>query len=76
MLSAEILDCTGHTRRVRHVVTEIARTEEAAAAFQQGDHARVGRLMVESHQSLRDDFEVSCPELDCLVEVRLWNGMH
>jgi len=58
-------------RRVRHVVTEIARTEEAAAAFQQGDHARVGRLMVESHQSLRDDFEVSCPELDCLVEAAL-----
>jgi len=58
-------------RRVRHVVTEIPRTEEAAAALETGDYSTFGRLMVVSHNSLRDDFEVSCPELDTLVEAAL-----
>jgi len=58
-------------RRVRHVVTEIPRTEEAAAALETGDYSTFGRLMVDSHNSLRDDFEVSCPELDSLVEAAL-----
>ncbi|XP_037094742.1 galactokinase-like [Pollicipes pollicipes] len=56
-------------RRARHVVTEIARTEAAATAFADGDYATAGRLMNESHASLRDDFEVSCAELDQLQEL-------
>jgi galactokinase len=58
-------------KRVKHVVTEIPRTAEAADALEKGDYATFGRLMVESHASLRDDFEVSCPELDQLVEAAL-----
>ena len=56
-----------HYRRARHVVTENARTVEAAAAIRRCDWPTVGRLMIESHASLRDDFEVSCEELDLLV---------
>lgn len=55
-------------RRARHVITEIARTEEAATALKKGDYKRVGELFYDSHDSLRDLFEVSCPELDILVE--------
>uniref|UniRef100_G3U528 Galactokinase n=1 Tax=Loxodonta africana TaxID=9785 RepID=G3U528_LOXAF len=58
-------------RRARHVVGEIRRTAQAADALSRGDYRAFGRLMVESHQSLRDDFEVSCPELDQLVEAAL-----
>jgi galactokinase len=54
-------------RRARHVVTENDRTVEAAAALRAGDWGRVGRLLYASHTSLRDDFEVSCAELDVLV---------
>jgi galactokinase len=53
--------------RVRHVVTENERTLEAADALRAGDLERVGRLMALSHRSLRDDYEVSSPELDTLV---------
>ncbi|MEM9884177.1 MAG: galactokinase [Planctomycetota bacterium] len=56
-------------RRGRHVVTEIDRTLRCAEAMAAGDWAAVGRLMVESHASLRDDCEVSTPELDKLVEL-------
>ncbi|HLO39448.1 MAG TPA: galactokinase [Phycisphaerales bacterium] len=52
----------------RHVVTENSRTLAAAAALQRGDLAQVGSLMHASHTSLRDDYRVSCPELDSLVE--------
>ena len=55
-------------RRARHVVAEIGRTVEAASALARGDVARFGALMDASHRSLRDDFEVSVAELDCLVE--------
>lgn len=55
-------------RRSRHVVGEIARTIGAVAALKRGDFPELGRLMYESHNSLRDDFEVSCPELDHLAE--------
>jgi galactokinase len=55
-------------RRARHVVTESARVTDAAAALSEGDLARFGQLLVESHQSLRDDFEVSVRELDAIVE--------
>ncbi|MBI1740048.1 MAG: galactokinase [Candidatus Koribacter versatilis] len=56
-------------RRCRHVVTENQRVLEAADALQSGDLARFGRLMYESHRSLRDDYEVSCRELDLLGEL-------
>jgi galactokinase len=55
-------------RRARHVVTENARVLEAARAFETGDLGAVGALLYESHRSLRDDYEVSCTELDVLVE--------
>src|SRR5207302_9489320 len=54
-------------RRARHVVTENARTVAAADALRRGDWETVGRLMYASHDSLRNDYEVSCPELDLLV---------
>ncbi|XP_010118457.1 PREDICTED: LOW QUALITY PROTEIN: galactokinase, partial [Chlamydotis macqueenii] len=54
-------------RRARHVISEIARTAQAAQALQDRDYKTFGRLMVESHNSLRDDYEVSCRELDELV---------
>jgi galactokinase len=63
-----------HLRRVRHVVTETARTRAAAAALRSGDLAAVGRLLVEGHQSLRDDFESSCAEADTLVELAVRHG--
>jgi galactokinase len=56
-------------RRSRHVVGEIARTQEAAAALAASDFARLGTLMYASHDSLRDDFEVSCAELDLMVHI-------
>jgi len=54
--------------RVRHVVREIARTLAAADALRDGRMRQFGQLMFESHASLRDDFQVSCEELDVLVE--------
>ncbi len=56
-------------KRCRHVITEIARVTHAASAFEAGDLQSVGRLMAESHRSLRDDYQVSCPELDLMVEL-------
>lgn len=55
-------------RRARHVVSENERVRSAADAMLAGDAARVGALMFASHDSLRDDYEVSCAELDCLVD--------
>ncbi|MBN3306346.1 GALK1 Galactokinase, partial [Amia calva] len=54
-------------RRARHVIEEIGRTERAAAALREGRYHEFGELMVDSHNSLRDHYEVSCPELDELV---------
>lgn len=54
-------------RRARHVITESARTVAAAQALERGAVEEFGRLMAASHQSLRDDFEVSCDELDAMV---------
>ncbi len=54
-------------RRARHVVTENERTLRAVAALQHGDAATLGKLMNESHVSLRDDFQVSTRELDAMV---------
>ncbi|HEY4089612.1 MAG TPA: galactokinase [Bryobacteraceae bacterium] len=58
-------------RRCRHVITENARVERAAQALEQNDLDTLGVLMGESHRSLRDDFEVSCPELDLMVDLAL-----
>ena len=56
-------------RRVRHVLTENARTLHAVQALRECDLEQVGRLMAESHASLRDDFEVSGPALDTMVDI-------
>jgi galactokinase len=55
-------------RRARHIVSENTRTLEAAAAMTAGDVRRLGALMNESHLSMRDDFEISTPALDAMVE--------
>jgi len=55
-------------KRTRHVVTENERTLEAVGALSAGDLARMGELMTASHRSLRDDYQVSAPELDVLVD--------
>ena len=55
-------------RRARHVITENERTVAAADAMRRGDAAELGHLMDQSHLSLRDDFEVSSPALDIMVE--------
>ena len=54
-------------RRCRHVVTENNRVLEGKKALEADNLPEFGRLMNESHQSLRDDYEVSCPELDIMV---------
>ena len=56
-------------QRCRHVVTENERVLHAAAAFEKGDSLTIAKLMAESHASLRDDYEVSCRELDLMVEI-------
>jgi galactokinase len=61
-------------RRARHVVTENCRVLQGVKALRGGKIRIFGRLMVESHISLRDDFEVSTPELDRLVEACLRHG--
>jgi galactokinase len=55
-------------RRCRHAVSEHARVTTAIKAMEKNDWEELGRLMNESHNSLRDDYEVSCPELDLLVD--------
>lgn len=55
-------------RRARHVITENERTLQAADAMRRGDAVGLGRLMAESHRSLRDDYEVSSEALDAMVE--------
>ncbi len=58
-------------KRCRHVVSENARVLEAVKAMRGGDRVRLKTLMAASHFSLRDDYEVSCPELDVLVDLAL-----
>ena len=60
--------------RVRHVVTEIERVRDCVEALRRGDFDEVGRLFVASHTSLRDDYEVSCRELDLVVDTALRSG--
>ena len=59
-------------RKAKHAVYENARTIRAVEALKQGDIEAFGRLMNESHVSLRDDYDVSCPEVDILAE-EAWN---
>jgi galactokinase len=79
-LSPDDLDARTRTlapelrRRVRHVVTENARTKTAVAALEDRDWEGVGRAMTASHASLRDDYEVSCRELDVLVDAAIEAG--
>jgi len=56
-------------QRCRHVVGENVRTQAAVTALKNGDLPEMGRLMAESHSSLRDDYQVSCAELDLLVDL-------
>ncbi|MBN1605703.1 MAG: galactokinase [Polyangiaceae bacterium] len=58
-------------KRCRHVVSENARVEQTVSAMRSGDVTQLKSLMAESHRSLRDDYEVSCLELDVLVELAL-----
>lgn len=62
------------SRRARHVITENARVIEAVAALRDGNAERLGTLFVASHASLRDDYEVSTPEIDALVSIAVQHG--
>jgi len=76
-VSMEMLDAYGGVlpetvlKRCRHVITENERTQRAVALLKDGDLSGFGQLMVASHESLRDDYEVSGKELDLLVEIAL-----
>jgi galactokinase len=62
-------------KRARHAITEEARVVRCVPALERADFAEVGRLLNESHYSLRDDYEVSCEELDALTGmIREWPG--
>lgn len=56
-------------RRARHVITENQRVLDSVRALRQGDAATFGRLMNASHESLRDDYEVTCEQLDTMVAI-------
>jgi galactokinase len=57
--------------RCRHVITENERVKSAVEAFHRGDSKALGALLQDSHRSLRDDYEVSCKELDLMVEIAM-----
>jgi len=57
-----------HFRRARHVVTENERVKKAVDALRADDFLELGKLLFQSHESLRDDYQVSCPELDLLYD--------
>jgi len=61
-------------RRVRHIVTENQRVLDSVEALAEGDLAKLGELMLASHASMRDDFEISIEELDLAVEVAMQTG--
>jgi len=58
-------------RRARHVISENYRVQAGVRALREGNFSAFGQLMIESHQSLKDDYEVSCAELDILVDLAL-----
>ncbi len=76
-VSMEMLDVYGGVlsetvlKRCRHVITENERTQRAVVLLRKGDLSEFGQLMVASHESLRDDYNVSGKELDLLVEIAL-----
>ncbi|MFD0704291.1 galactokinase [Alloscardovia venturai] len=70
------LDSEEAQKRVRHVITEIGRVTEFVDAFKAGDIKRAGELFNESHNSLRDDYEVTVPQLDVAVDVARVNGAY
>ncbi|EKX67276.1 galactokinase [Streptomyces ipomoeae] len=61
-------------RLVRHVVTEDQRVEKIVALLESGDTRAIGPVLVEGHASLRDDFRISCPELDLVVDTAISAG--
>ncbi|MFV0135393.1 galactokinase [Streptomyces sp. HMX87] len=61
-------------RLVRHVVTEDERVERVVSLLESGDTRAIGPVLVEGHVSLRDDFRISCPELDLVVDTSLAAG--
>lgn len=63
------LDDETMRKRVRHVVTEIGRVDDFVRAFAEGDMQTAGELFNASHDWLRDDYEVTVPELDVAVDV-------
>lgn len=58
-------------RRTRHVISENYRVQASRGALEAGDYVKFGQLMIESHQSLKVNYEVSCKELDLLVKLAL-----
>ena len=72
--AVEQLDDDTLRRRARHVVTEQERVGAAVAALEAGDYMTVGTLFAASHVSMRDDYEISCEELDVVVETALAAG--
>ncbi|NUQ98759.1 MAG: galactokinase [Streptomyces sp.] len=61
-------------RLVRHVVTEDERVEKVVALLEAGETRAIGPVLIAGHASLRDDFRISCPELDLVVETALASG--
>ena len=61
-------------RRARHVLTEMVRVGQAVEQLEREDYASLGQTFTDSHASLRDDFEVSCPELDVAVATAMQHG--
>jgi galactokinase len=61
-------------KRAHHAVSEMARTLEAVVVLKRQDFVALGSLITQSHNSLRDDYEVSCPELNCAVDTALAYG--
>jgi galactokinase len=64
----------GEPKRIRHVQSENGRVHESVDALRAGDLTRLGQILLDGHRSLRDDFEVSIPELDELVERAVATG--
>jgi galactokinase len=75
-VAEELLPAEALRRRMRHVVTETARTRAAAAALAGGDLPELGRLLFAGHRSLRVDYESSCAEADAIVEAARSRGAH
>ncbi|GHI07089.1 galactokinase [Streptomyces cellostaticus] len=61
-------------RLVRHIVTEDQRVERVVELLRSGETRAIGPVLTEGHTSLRDDFRISCPELDLVVDTALANG--